>query len=258
MHAVFMTSFLGRVGDSGHLRDTLFLNGARHVEAFVLLFGLRVCPASRCCWKFGRPWIVMDHLPIAMDRDSMWDHPSRAHKCRRAPTPRGGTQSGCHPRVITKQLTRFAVLTIAAAALSLGGCAGEDDDDDADALEVDETDSADSALSAGPNAGDDSDGAKTGGPDGNKADKGECRDDDHGGHKHHHKHKFKVLDRLDGAKDHTIVIAALPAGLPDRLIAKLHKIDADGDGAVSKDELKAALKRHKHKEKDRDGDKKKH
>lgn len=159
-----------------------------------------------------------------------------------------------------KTFTRFAALSIAAlAAVNLGGCAGEIDEDDS-ALEIDDTESTDSALSAGPNAGDDSDSddAKTGEPDGNKADKGECNDGDRGGHKHHHKHKFKILDALDGAKDHTIVIAALPPGLPDRLIAKLHEIDTNDDGSVSKDELKAALKRHKHKGKHRDGEKKKH
>jgi len=140
--------------------------------------------------------------------------------------------------VITKPLT--CIVAVALTALALAGCAGEIDDDDA--LEVDETESA---LTASPNAGESDDGDEG----------GDCNDRDNGGHKHHHKHKFKVLDRLDGAKDHVIVIGALPAGLPARLIAKLQKIDADGDGAVSKDELKAHRKAHKHHGDKRDGDK---
>ncbi|MDB4938931.1 MAG: hypothetical protein JWP87_5903, partial [Labilithrix sp.] len=72
-----------------------------------------------------------------------------------------------------------------------------------------------------------------------------CKDHDNDGHHKHHHHKFKVLDRMDGAKDKVITIASLPPGLPDRLIAKLHEIDTDGDGLVTRAEVKA----HKHEKK---------
>ena len=139
--------------------------------------------------------------------------------------------------MIAKTFVRFAAVTIAAlGAASLGGCGGAVAQDDA-ALEIDDSHQA---LTAGPDPG-------APGDDADDGEKSDCNEHDRGGHKNHHKHKFKVLDALDGAKDHVIVIASLPAGLPDRLIAKLHTIDSNGDGSVTKDELKASLKRHKHK-----------
>ncbi|HEY8078895.1 MAG TPA: hypothetical protein VIF62_32410, partial [Labilithrix sp.] len=74
----------------------------------------------------------------------------------------------------------------------------------------------------------------------------DCQDGDKDGHAHHHRHKFAVLDALDGVKDKQITIASLPAGLPDHLIAKLHAIDANGDGIVTKPEVKAFRQAHKH------------
>lgn len=77
--------------------------------------------------------------------------------------------------------------------------------------------------------------------DGDRADD-DCRDEDHDGHKHHRRHWFKVLDKLDGTRDKRIVIGSLPAGLPDRLIAKLQKLDRNGDGVVTRREVKG----HRH------------
>ena len=65
---------------------------------------------------------------------------------------------------------------------------------------------------------------------------------DRDGHRKHTRKLFKLLDRLDGDKDGRIVIASLPAKAPPRLIAKLHEIDADGDGAVTKEEARAKCK----------------
>ena len=156
--------------------------------------------------------------------------------------------------MIPKSLIHILALSVAGlAAVSMGGCAGEVADDDASsALEVDDTDTTSAAL-ASPDPGaavdgrdghDDKDGrdAKDG------KDRGECNDHGVDGHKHHRRHKFKHLDRLDGVKDGTIVIASLPPGLPERLIAKLHKIDIDGNGEVSKAEVKAAIHHGKHKD----------
>ena len=43
-----------------------------------------------------------------------------------------------------------------------------------------------------------------------------------------------------------ITIASLPATLPARLIARLHEIDSNGDGIVTKAEAKAWEHAHKH------------
>jgi hypothetical protein len=88
----------------------------------------------------------------------------------------------------------------------------------------------------------------------------DCRDEDgrpkHGHRKHH---LFKWLDRLDGDKDHRIVIASLPAKVPAGIIEKLHAIDADKDGVVTKKEARHRHKHGKHHqpppgERDHDGD----
>ena len=126
----------------------------------------------------------------------------------------------------------LACSVLGIAALSLGGCAGHDSEEVDDGLEVtDATGTTASALAT---------------PDPSTDAKSECNEHDRDGHHHHRKHKFKVLDRLDGVKDHQITIAALPAGLPERLIARLHEMDADGNGAVTKDEARAWRHAHKH------------
>ena len=71
-----------------------------------------------------------------------------------------------------------------------------------------------------------------------------CKDHDHEGHHHHRHHRFKVLDAMDGKRDGHITIANLPAGLPDRLITRLHEIDADGDGDVTWNEVAAWRRAH--------------
>jgi len=119
-----------------------------------------------------------------------------------------------------------------ALAVSLGGCAADVDGDDDDGIVIDETDETSAALtSPDPSSGADSD--------------GECTDADKDAqdHKKHRKHKFKMLDRLDGAKDRSVVIASLPAGLSEKLIAKLNKIDTDQDGVVTKAEAKVWWKK---------------
>src|SRR5689334_13486913 len=117
----------------------------------------------------------------------------------------------------------LAILPLA-LGMSLGGCAADVDDDD-DGMVVDEADETSSALtSPEPETSADSD--------------ADCNDSDARDHKKHRKHKFKILDRLDGTKDRSIVIASLPEGLPEKLIAKLNKIDTDHDGIVTKAEAK--------------------
>jgi len=136
---------------------------------------------------------------------------------------------------------------VAAFALVLAGCAGQVDDDDATDLEISDTTSTSAAL-ASPDL-DDEDGDTTGyegdGERGEVGDK-DCNDRDHAGHKRHHRHKFKMLDRIDGNKDGNITLAALPAGLPERLLAKLARLDADHDGIVTKAEVKTFRKHRKH------------
>jgi hypothetical protein len=130
-----------------------------------------------------------------------------------------------------------------AAAIVFVGCAGHSGNDD---LEVNDVGATQDALATpGPSTSDDTtgdgeqeDGAEVGDKD--------CRHGDKDGHAHHHRHKFSVLDALDGTVDHQITIADLPPGLPDHLIAKLHKIDTDGDGIVTKAEVKAFKKQRRH------------
>lgn len=127
------------------------------------------------------------------------------------------------------------VAALAAVAIACGGKA-ESSTPEGD-YQIDETGSAlvsDSTTDADTN------------------DDGSCKDGDHD-HKGHGKHRFKVLDRLDGVRDHQITLAALPANVSARLLEKLHALDANGDGVVTKDELKARRdKDHEH------GKKKKH
>lgn len=64
--------------------------------------------------------------------------------------------------------------------------------------------------------------------------------------KHRHHHLFKKLDRLDGTKDHQITIAALPPRVPAKLVDKLHEIDANADGVVTREESHDYCKTHGH------------
>ncbi len=151
---------------------------------------------------------------------------------------------------------RLAALSFAGlAALSLAACGGEAADPDAN-LQVSDADTTSAAL-ASPDPGapatggdtsdgeDDDDQQADNDGDHHKGGKDHCNDHDHEQHKHHRHHKFKVLDRIDGTKDHVITIATLPAALPDRLIARLHKIDTNSDGLVTKDEVKAWKRAHR-------------
>jgi hypothetical protein len=130
-----------------------------------------------------------------------------------------------------KVWTLVACSVLVFAAPSMGGCSSHDDDDD---IEVSDAPTTTSSALVSPDPSDDP-GAK-----------GTCSEHDHEGHHHHRNHKFKVLDRADGAKDHVITIASLPSDLPDRLITRLHEIDTDGDGAVTKHEVHAWRHAHKH------------
>jgi len=173
---------------------------------------------------------------------------------------------------MTIRVLRLAALSVVGlAALSLAACGGQTADPDAN-LKVSDADTTSAALASpdpaagaaadtsdsedddGDNDGEhgdnDSDhqdgdrGAKGAKGDHRKAGKDHCNDREHDQHKHHRRHKFKVLDRVDGTKDGIITIASLPAALPDRLIARLHKIDTDGNGLVTKDEVKAWKQAH--------------
>jgi hypothetical protein len=153
--------------------------------------------------------------------------------------------------VLAKKLAVASFVSLAALTLGLGGCAGQVEDDDDH--EVTDLESSSEALTPDPSGGgdqvdqtNDGDGDKAGDPS-ERGDK-ECdhRDGDHRKHRNHRHHKFKVLDRLDGTHDNAITIASLPADLPDRLMAKLAKIDKDHDGIVTKAEAKAWM-HHKRK-----------
>jgi hypothetical protein len=77
--------------------------------------------------------------------------------------------------------------------------------------------------------------------DGDHDDVGNCHEGDNDHHRGHHHHFFKVLDKLDGQRDHVVTLANLPSGLPPLLLAALEGLDANHDGVVTKDEAKAAL-----------------
>jgi len=119
--------------------------------------------------------------------------------------------------------------TLLLAFLAAVGCGGQTEDDGDVVIDDNE-----SALSGVENAS----------ADDERADDG-CRDGDREGHHRHRRHWFKILDRIDGTKDKAITIAALPPGLPDRLIAKLHRIDKNDDGIVTKKEAKR-WRKHRH------------
>ena len=152
-------------------------------------------------------------------------------------------------------------------ALSVAACGGQAATGD-DGTEVNDATTSQAVSSPDPSGagaaapstggGDDSDGDKEGPDDdhqGDRADKdddrdrgddhGECNEDENEKHHHHRHHRFHVLDGLDGTRDHQITIASLPAALPPRLIARLHEIDTNGDGIVTKDEAKAWSHAHK-------------
>jgi hypothetical protein len=139
-------------------------------------------------------------------------------------------------------------LVVSIASLSVVGCAGATDsevDDDVDLPE--DFDSVSEGLTAAvdpaPAASGEHDGACLG-------HEGRPR---HGRRPFHH--LFRCLDRLDGQKDKTITIASLPARVPAGLVGKLHAIDTDHNGVVTKDEVRAAWKAHKEARKDaRDDD----
>lgn len=66
-----------------------------------------------------------------------------------------------------------------------------------------------------------------------------CKDGDHE-HKGHKKHRFKMLDRLDGKKDHQITLGRRSlSDLSSNLLEKLKALDTNTDGVVTKDEMKA-------------------
>jgi hypothetical protein len=153
-------------------------------------------------------------------------------------------------------LIRLSVFGLALAAFAIGGCGGK-------AASNDDLVVSDNQALASPAPSSSTGGGAGGGDsaDDDSADRGDdgCRDDDHDGHKNHHHHWFKVLDALDGTKDGKITIASLPAGTPDRLLARLHKLDTNNDGVVTRDEVKG----HRHhrgnhneqgSDKDSDGD----
>lgn len=153
------------------------------------------------------------------------------------------------------------------AALVVAGCGGQAATED-DGTEVNDartrqaisspqpSDTSDTSTPPGPSAGDDGARDDGAGDDHERADKDDDRDrgDDHADcnedetekHHHHRHHRFHVLDTLDGTRDRQITIASLPASLPARLIARLHEIDTNGDGIVTKDEAKAWEHAHKH------------
>ena len=141
------------------------------------------------------------------------------------------------------------VLAVAAVATALVGCSGASGNED---LQVNDVGQAQGALAApAPSGGDTTgDGADANGEVGDH----DCQEGDKDGHDRHHRHKFSALDALDGVKDHQITIANLPPGLPDRLLAKLHAIDTNGDGIVTKAEVKAFRKAHHHGDHDRQGE----
>ena len=140
------------------------------------------------------------------------------------------------PLVLNEKL--FAVIGVAAVVLAAcGGHVAADGE-----LAVSDNDTTSSAISS-PDPGETGDGND--GDDADEKTDEDCNDRDREKHDHHHHHKFKVLDRMDGARDKVITIASLPAGLPERLFAKLHKLDTNGDGLVTRDEVKAH-KRGKH------------
>jgi hypothetical protein len=153
----------------------------------------------------------------------------------------------------------FACACVGAIALSLGACGGATAEDTTEVNDSSLSQAATSATPPAPGAaGDNGERADRDDDRDRGDDSGECNDHDGEGHHHHRHHRFHVLDRLDGKQDDQITIASLPPSLPPRLIARLHEIDTNGDGIVTKAEAKAWAKAHDHHPGDRDGDSRKH
>lgn len=167
-----------------------------------------------------------------------------------APVFSGQTYTMLHAKILGGIVTSLAL----GASLVVSGCAGSVQAPADDGAVIDETDSTSAALSAVDPSNPSTEPGDDTGDDETKADP-RCDDKDAANHKNHRKHKFKNLDALDGTKDHQITIASLPAGLPDKLIAKLHKLDVDGDGIVTKAEAKAWFKKRHHDHDGHDGPK---
>jgi hypothetical protein len=129
-------------------------------------------------------------------------------------------------------------LVLSIASLSLVGCGGATDSDLDDDVDLpNDFDSVSEGLSTAVDPAEETAGEH----------QRDCRRGNDGRPKHARKvhHLFRCLDRLDGEKDKTIVIASLPARVPEGLIAKLRTVDANNDGIVTKDEVRAAWKARK-------------
>ena len=141
--------------------------------------------------------------------------------------------------IASKALRVVGLGVVGVAALVLAACGAPASDEHE--LDVDDTDATSSALGS-PDPGDGGEighAGDTDDQDGDEPTDRDCTDREREKHHGHHHHKFKVLDRLDGAKDKIITIASLPPGLSERLIAKLHELDSDRDGLVTRAEVKA-------------------
>jgi hypothetical protein len=124
---------------------------------------------------------------------------------------------------------RQLLIAFSIASVSLVGCGGSTDsevDDDVD-LPAD-FDSVTEGLTVDP--------ADEASEDHDQDDREHHGKPRHGRRLHN---LFKRLDRADGTKDGTIVIASLPERFPKGLIMKLQRIDGNGDGIVTKDEVRA-------------------
>jgi len=148
---------------------------------------------------------------------------------------------------------------VAALLTALAGCGGQAASEDDGTQVNDAAETKTSEAISSPQPASPSGGGSAGDPaddDHERADKDDdhdrgddheqCNEDEVGEHHHHRHHRFHVLDLLDGTHDRQITIALLPASLPARLIARLHQIDTNGDGIVTKAEAKAWEHAHKH------------
>ena len=134
------------------------------------------------------------------------------------------------------------VSCLAVGALSIGGCGGLVEEDPDDDLPDDVATMADGlATGVDPDDGDDDDDDRAHG------DRREGRRDGrkHGDRRHKHRQMFRRLDRLDGVKDGRITLASLPPNLPERLVARLARLDVDGSGDVSREEARVACHEHR-------------
>jgi len=146
-------------------------------------------------------------------------------------------------------MARFQLATVVCAVV-LASCGGKVESQDDPVI----NDTQGGLAAPDPSGGGGGD-SNAGDDDDSKADEG-CKDGDRDGHKHHHKHWFRHLDKLDGTQDKQITIANLPDGLPDGLIKRLHQLDANNDGVVTKKEARHQWKAwaHRHHDHDDDGD----